>query len=278
MLHMKDTNQDIVFHVGLEKTATTYLQRSVFPKFEGVIFVPKRAYWNAGDIIEAHPGQTIFLSHEFGRRNFAGEMKKFAARYPDTRTIMVLRNHAGWIASYYRFLVKRGLNATFNEFFDLEKNSGLWKREDLYYFQDIKLLEGLFNHKPLVMFHDDLKKNPDSFIQRIKDYCGAKTSGDISLTPRHKAYSDKELRIRLWVTRHTFLKEFYDVGHIKRYWGRRLYNRMVRYPVLYFARLVPRALMNKKELIPAAALEKIKEYYREDWEKCKAYADKNNPL
>jgi len=49
---MKDTNQDIVFHVGLEKTATTYLQRSVFPKFEGVIFVPKRAYWNAGDIIE----------------------------------------------------------------------------------------------------------------------------------------------------------------------------------------------------------------------------------
>lgn len=275
---MKGKEQEIFFHVGLEKTATTFLQRSVFPKFADVIFVPKRAYRDVDTIVEAHHGEKIFISHEFGRRNFRNEMEDFASRYPDTKTIIVFREHSGWIASYYRFLVKRGLNATFDEFFDLENDNGIWKKEDLYYFPDIALLEKLFTHKPLVLFHDDLKNDAEGFIEKIKNYVGVKNTGSISLTPRHKAYSDKELRIRLWVTRHTFLKEFYDVGHIKRYRIKRLYNRIVRYFVLYLAKLVPKQLMSKKELISSAKLQEIRKHYKEDWEQCKAYARKNNPV
>ena len=275
---MGSDKQNIIFHAGLQKTATTFLQRSVFPKFEDVVFVPKRAYREADAIIEANPDRTVFISHEFGRRNFGEEMKAFAARYPHTKTIIVFREHSGWIASYYRFLVKRGLNATFSEFFDLKGNTGLWKREELFYFKDIEILVNLFETKPLVLFHDELKENPKGFIQKIQDYSSVKNTEDILLRPRHMAYSDKELRIRLWFTRHTMLKEFYDVGHIKRYWGKRLYNRIARYSVLYLAKLVPETLMTKKTLIPLETLQEIRNFYKEDWEQCRIYAQKNNVI
>lgn len=275
---MEEKKQRIIFHVGLEKTATTFLQRSVFPKFRDVVFIPKREYRNAESIIKAKPEKTVLISHEFGRRDFEAEMRKFAKLYPQARPVIVFREHAGWLASYYRFLVKRGMNATFREFFDLDENKGLWKKEELVYFKDIKLLEQLYDQKPLVLFHDDLKKDPQGFIERLKDYCGVKHADEISFRVRHKAYSDKELRIRLWVTRHTFLKEFYDVGHIKRYWGKRLYNRIVRYSVLYVAKLIPAMILRRHELVPSESLKKIREYYNSDLQRCKAYAKTNNPL
>ncbi|MCF8230716.1 MAG: sulfotransferase domain-containing protein [Bacteroidales bacterium] len=271
------THPEIIFHVGLEKTGTTFLQRSVFPNFKDVHYVIKRNYRYIDDIVARHPNKKVLLSHEFGRHDFYPKIKKFAQKYPHAKTIIVFRHHDEWIASYYRFLIKRGLKENFNEFFDIENDKGTWKIEDLYYYPEIKFLESHFSQKPLVLFHNDLKNEPKKFIQQIANYAGIKDMGPISYKPRHKSYRDKELKFRLWVTQNTIFKEIHRPGHTKRGKMRRLYNRLIRYATLYIAKLLPKAWINHKSLVPQDQLKKIREHYYNDWQKCVQYAQENNP-
>ncbi|MCF8337826.1 MAG: sulfotransferase domain-containing protein [Bacteroidales bacterium] len=272
-----ETHPDIIFHVGLEKTGTTFLQQSVFPNFKNIHYVRKRNFRYIDDIVAKHPDKKIFLSHEFGRHDFYPKIKKFAEKYPHAKTIIVFRHHDEWIASYYRFLVKRGLKENFNEFFDIENNQGRWKIEDLYYYPEIEFLENHFFQKPLVLFHDDLKHEPKKFIEQIANYAGIKDMNPISYKARHKSYNDKELKFRLWVTQNTIFKEIHRQGHTKRGKLRRLYNRIIRYTTLYFAKLLPDAWINYQILVPQDQLKKIKDFYLDDWHKCIQYAQKNNP-
>lgn len=274
---MTSENLDIIFHVGLEKTATTYLQQSVFPNFKDILYVSKNNFSKVDEIIQENKNKKILISHEFGRRDFQNKIQAFAEKYPQTRPIIVLRRHDLWIASYYKFLVKRGLKDNFRDFFDIENDKGNWKREELFYFPEIQFLEKTFENKPLVLFHHDLKDNPALFIKQIADYSGVNDMYPVSIKPRHKSYNEKELIIRRWVTQNTIFREFYNVGHIKRYRMKRLYNRIIRYPTLYIAKMIPGAWVKTHRLIPEQDLHQIRDYYKADWDRCLNYARENNP-
>ena len=116
---MKASQQEIYFHVGLAKTATTFLQYKVFPNFKNIHYLQRTHYKHFRKSIEQAKADKIFISNEFDRQ-LEKEADNFSSYYPQAKPIIVLRRHDSWIASQYRRAVKNGNTNSFYEFIDLE--------------------------------------------------------------------------------------------------------------------------------------------------------------
>ena len=272
----KEKLPEIYFHVGLGKTASTYLQYEVFPKFKGIHYIQRTKYNQYPKIIEKNQADKYLISREFDRQFFE-EVGKMAEFDPNARIIIVLRKNESWIASQYRRYVKNGGYKTFNEFLDLEKNKGTWEKEEVYFYPKLKFIEEHFNPKPLVLFHDELKEDPYQFIKRIAKYTG--TSFDkskISLKPSHKSYSNKQLLIIREVSKKLFksdkVKAKTKTMHYVKFRSRWLLCHLI----LYAAKILPGNIANKKSIIPKEDLAKVTEMYKNDWEKCLDFARKKS--
>jgi len=270
--------KQIFFHVGLAKTATTWLQHRVFPKFRGIYYVKNTRYHRYASIINQSQQLKYLVSREFDRQ-LEREVSRFAALYPQAHPIIVLRRHDSWIASQYRRRVKNGFGLPFESFFDLEQDQGYWKQSDLYFLPKLRVLEKYFSQKPLVLFYEDLKAEPIAFVHRIARYCGVEfDKNQISLNPFHTSYADKQLKVLRSVSRHLFspVQEFSG----PRVWRRlqKLSRSLVVYSILYPSLLLPEAWLPKGDLIPKDRLEKIRNQYAEDWQQCRDYAERINAL
>ncbi|MGM0565711.1 MAG: sulfotransferase domain-containing protein [Bacteroidota bacterium] len=266
---------EIYWHIGLGRTATTFTQTRIFPKLKGVYFIPKKKFHDADEIIHNTPHQKILLTHE-NSRNLTPRLKKFAGKYPDARIIVVFRRQDTWIASHYRRMVKNGYPEDFNKFYDFENDQGHWKKNDLYYMPLIESINQYFKHKPLLLFHNDLKSQPDKFLGQIMNFLNIDDHDPIDYSPTHISYNDNELKVRRWVERNTFLRENQNFR------GRRIKkliqfrNKTLRYAILYTAKAIPEKWINKDPLIPPDELKRIKEFYADDWQRTIEYARKNN--
>jgi len=266
---MNQKNQpQIFFHVGLGKTASTYLQYEVFPKLKGIHYIQRTKYNQYPKIIEKTQTEKYLISREFDRQ-FYDEVGKMAEFDPDARIIIVLRKNESWIASQYRRYVKNGGYKTFNEFLDLAENKGNWEKEEVYFYPKLKFIEEHFNHKPLVLFHDELKNNPLQFIKRIANYTGTTFDEEkISLKPSHKSYSNKQLLIIRAVGKKLFksdkVKAKTKTMHYIKFRSRWLLCHII----LYTAKLIPGKTANKRSLIPNEDLTKVTKMYEEDWQNC----------
>ena len=272
-------NKKIFYHVGLGKTGTTYLQYRVFPKFKGIYYIQRTKYRRSFDIIRNTNYERYLVSNEFDRQ-YPVEIKRIASAFPNAKIIMVLRRHDSWMASQYRRWVKNGYPATFEEFIDLDNDNGEWKIDEVYYYPYIEMAEKLFNDKPLVMLYDDLRKDPVAFFKRIAKFTGAGFNpDDISLNRVHTSYNEKQLLFRRKWNK-------YFAGTLKESPNKYLaflqntfYVKPVRYGTLYFSKLLPDSMKPQEVLTPDGHLNRIKEFYKDDWEKCVAYAEnlkKNN--
>jgi len=261
----------IYFHVGLGKTASTYLQNKVFNRLEGITYVHPGRFRRWKQILAGLPTQKVFLSREMDQQ-LEREVKKFAAIYPDTHAIIVLRRNDQWIASQYRRFLKNGYPYTFTEYFDVEKNTGYWKVADAMFYPKIEILEQYFTTKPLVLFYDDLKKDTFAFIDKIAQYCGSTyDKSTISLEPHHTSYEEKQLKVMLKVSKYIFTKNPVYAGPRIFTWIRRRSRMLLCYIILYAALLVPSRLLSKKPLIPSEELEKVRKYFEDDWQRCLLY-------
>lgn len=271
-------SKNVTFHIGLGKTGSTYLQHEFFPKLKGVEYIPSRKYHKVFEILESKPEGNYFVSREFDQQ-LERECLKIAEHYPDANIIMVLRPPAGWIASQYRRFAKNGIHETFGEFFDIENDQGRWKQKELYFSHHIAFLEKTFSKKPLVLFHEDLKKDPHAFMKKMADFAGATyNKADISLAPVHKSHSEKRLKM-MRKYGHRFLpkEQSYSDNYLlhKLQWR---WKQIKVHTLMMLSALFPDSHFDDVEVIPKAQLEKIAEHYREDYEKCKAWAEANNPV
>lgn len=269
---MERSQPEIFFHCGLGKVASTYLQYKFFPKLKGVQYVQRTRFRLYPTIIPKVKADKVLFSREMDQQ-LEREATKFAKLYPDTRTILLLRRHDGWIASQYRRYVKNGGPKSFEEFFDVEKDQGLWKYEHVYFYPKIELLERLFNHKPLVLFHDELKAEPHQFFQKIADYIGATyDKSDISLAAIHKSYNQKQLKVIHRFSQFLFKKEPVWSDNIIINWFQRRFRLLACYLILYPALLVPASWVSEEPLISNDQLKSIQKAFEQDWQKCLTYA------
>lgn len=263
---------EIYFHVGLGKTASTYLQYKLFPKLKGIHYIQRTRYNDYPSIIEKHSDDKFLISREFDRQ-FIRETGKMAEYDPDARIIVVLRRNDSWIASQYRRYVKNGGFKSFDAFLDLENNRGYWEREEVLFYPKLKFLEDHFNHKPLILFHDELKSNPWKFFQRIAEYTGTTyDKNQVSVRPSHKSYNTKQLLIIRNLSKKLFKKDKVEgktkLQHYIKFRSRWLLCHLI----LYGAKIIPSNIEQREEIIPKSSMEKVKSYYAEDWQQCLDFA------
>lgn len=260
-------NKQIFFHVGLSKTASTYLQNRFFNKLNGIYYIGNHNYKYYERIITESQDEKILVSREFDQQ-YNRELEKFAKLYPSAKLIIVLRRHDSWIASQYRRYVKNGGSKEFEEFFDVEKNNGLWKIHDAEFYPKLMKIEELFDQKPLVLFYEDMRKDVFKFFNEISEYTDTKyDKNNINLTSKHKSYSEKQLKFVKKACR-IFKRDFRRKNFFlsKSRW-------LICHLFLYIAAITPNFLMSKKRLITPESLEKVKVFFDEDWQKCYQYKD-----
>ena len=273
---MENLNKKIFFHVGTGKTGTTFLQYRVFPKLKGIYYIQRTRFRKAKEIINKSHQNIFLVSREFDQQ-LEEQVSKFSSVFPDTTPIIVFRRHDDYIASQYRRFVKNGFTGGFHRFFDLENDTGYFKKHDLDYFRQIGILEKYFKPKPIVLFYNDLRKDPHKFIDRLTALLDATIDhNDLNLNKKHTSYSEKQLKGILKVGRYINLRKrrIFRNNFLHFLW--RLYQGLLRYSTLYISELIPEQFFNKEPLIPKSELEKIREYYTADWEKCLAYSGAEN--
>lgn len=260
----------IFFHVGLGKTATTYLQYAFFPRLKGIDYVQRTSYKAYPNLIEQSKAEAILVSNEFDRQ-LETETQRIAARYPDAGIIIVLRRHDGWIASQYRRFIKNGCAWSFREFFDIEYDRGFWKKEELMFYPKLLFLEDLFDRRPLVLFYEDLRSDPFHLFDSIAKFVGAEyDKNTVSLKVRHSSYSEKQLKLIRSLHLYENPPERHPNAMI--HFFRRRWRQLVCYTVLYPGAFIPERFVEKDPLIDPRDLEQVREIYTGDWRKCKDYA------
>ncbi len=266
----------IYFHVGLGKTASTYLQHRVFPYFKGIKYIPTNQYKKSLRIIEKGGSAKYLVSREFDRQ-FEDEVKWFCSVHPDAHIIVVFRKQDKWILSQYKRHVKGGFYKEFKDFIDVEGNHGFWDRKEMLFMDKIRVIEQYSTQKPLILFHEDLSR-PYDFINLIASYCGATYDRKaVSTRPKHTAWQEKQLHAVKF-----FRKNIYS-GKIKggkNRWETWTYYRpwwLLFHLIMYFAMLLPKSWVIRKPLVDEKELQKVREWTDSDWKSVKAYAAKNNP-
>ena len=272
----KDNSPEIYFHVGLGKVASSYLQQRVFPKLEDIEYISTHKYKKSPSIIAQDESKKYLVSREFDRQ-YEDELRWFAKHYPSARIIIIFRRHDSWIASQYRRFVKNGHTMPFGDFFNLDESKSFWEHRHIEYYWKLELVEELFGSKPLVLFHDDLKKDAWSFFDQICDFTGASYSKDkVSLDTTHSSYSEKQLRFL-----RSFCRKFKKTppyGYAEK-WKHWLFYRpwwVLFHLIMYLARILPMSWISKEPLYKQEEMDAIRAAYDHDWQKVVDYADRNN--
>lgn len=262
----------IYFHVGTGKTGTTFLQYRAFPFFKGVRYIQRTSYRKAPEIIRTENAESFFISWEMDQQ-LEHETALFGNQFPDTQTIIVFRRHDSYLASQYRRFVKNGFTGEVNEFFDVDSDSGFFKRSDFEYRSMLDILRKNFKTEPIVLLYDDLKKNPEKFISTFAEIVGATVDIDtLDFSKKHTSYNEKQLKVikrmgkRVNLRKRRVFKN--NVLHVL--W--KIYFGAIRYSILYGAKVLPDSMVTKEPLMDSAYLEKVKDFYTEDWEAIQSIA------
>ena len=268
---------EIYFHVGLGKTASTYLQMDVFPKFKNIHYIRTNRFKKAKEIIAQGKHDRYLVSREFDRQ-LEDEVKKFSADYPDAAPIVIFRRQDGWMASQYRRHVKNGHTYDFKGYFDVENNNGEWDRKEADFYSKLMILEKHFTKKPLVFFYEELREDQLKVIDKIAAFTKSTyDKSSISTSKNHSSYNENQLKGIKKIAKVIPLRKRYD-SKIKlfnkiRNWG----IQAIRYPLLFTFKLLPNSSFSSEPLISKKDLDQVREYFNEDWKKVKQYAEENNP-
>ncbi|MDA3819501.1 MAG: hypothetical protein PF590_03410 [Candidatus Delongbacteria bacterium] len=267
--------QNITFHAGLPRTASTYLQRNVFPAFKGITYVRKHAFGIHDEII-ATADKPILLSTEMdlgkGKPNSRG-LYTIAEKYPDTRIIIVLRRHDKWIASKYKYHIRKSGTMDFNSFFNLEPNNGFFRREHLRYREIINTIESLFTPRPLVIFQEEIKNAPEQIIGLLASYCDAEVDfSDVKMNKVNYSFSEKQLKLLLKFNR---CFSFDEKKHGR--FRKKLRAAMI-HTLAFFGQFLPVKGKTDAPIVPPKKLKQIRDAYADDWKACLEYASKDRKL
>ena len=259
------------FHLGPKKTGSTYLQQNIFPRLKGIEYFGKGDLKNYKKILDAGTQEKYLFSREFDE-SLEGRMRGIASDVPQAKIILVLRRQDSWLASKYKYHIKKYGGLEFGEFFDLESDTGFCKKEELCFRTKIEWIENLFENKPLILIFDDLKNRPDMFIKQITDFLGVQIDDNARINKVvKKAFSDKQLNVLKKINR--------SHPYVRMNTGFKLLTRLhynfrgfFLYVVAYLVPFVPQQWLGSEVLIKPEELEKVRAFYEADWEYCKQYS------
>ena len=267
------TNFEIYFHLGLPKVASTYFQNVVFPNLAGIRYYEKHQFLRYKDITEAEGGRHLF-SIEKDKR-LVETVEEIVGQFPDAKIILFVRKHGDWIISRYKYHIRKHGAYSFKEFFNIEEDTGIWKKEDLIWRDKIENIEQLCKTPPLVLTFDELKKNPGAFIETITSFTGTELISKKKLSKKVlKAFNEKQLIV---------LRKFNRLFHYRPAKSlhptlnktHRKYREFILHILSFVTHIIPGFLISGKSVFTEEDekdFEKIREYYKSDWDFCQKYS------
>jgi hypothetical protein len=275
----RDTrDNEIFFHVGLGRAASTYLQYRVFPKLEGIRYIHRNRYRAFSKLIERSRDTKYLISREAARR-LNDRLREFAEYRRDGKVILVLRRHDQWIASHYRRYVKNGGSYSFNRFLDLDGDHPvLWGRDDLEFMTMIRSAEHYFDSPPLVLFQEELTNSMERFIARLTAFTG--TTCDLSKinpNPIHRSYNTQRLKVVRKVGAFVFPPIPTHHSNPTLHRAQRRAHLILCHLILALARWIPASVVGDEPLILPEQLARVHDETAHDWESCLAFAAAHNP-
>lgn len=278
-----------IIHIGMPRTASTFLQREFFPKIEGFTFfgVETTHYSDAFQRLlyqddslfdevafektaaeirsqntilsnELFVGQSIYLNST-NRSRTARRLQQF---FPDAEILIMLRNQVSLLQSLYTLGVYGGHTCTPEEFIRFSDAQSKAKyplyptftdaeiSESYKYTALIDLYQSLFT-KVYVFLFEDFKSDPVAFAERL---CSELNFEKVEITaPKTKVNSSLSSR-QIKLTR--ILNRFEPLINHGRF-GRWLFGVKLRF--------IEHRMVGKKPFSFSTELtEKLKNYFRED--------------
>lgn len=264
----------VYFHVGLPKTASTFLQRNVFPYFKGIHFVKKHDFKYHDKIIASADEPVVLLSIELDLDGDSGfqKMAKVANDYQGSKPIIVFRQHGAWVGSKYKYYLRKHGTLSFEEYFNMDTDKGVLNDKNLQFFEKIRLLEKHYQQRPLVMFQEEFKNEPIKAIETIARFVQAEfNEQDVRIANVKKSYSEHSLyyvrKLNRWYK--------YDHSGYKTYFSRTLYKKIgggFLHSTAFFSGLFEPSKDKAKKVLPKASVKRINDKYADDWKRCIDYA------
>lgn len=251
---------EIFLHLGIGKTGTKFLQYDFFPFLKNTIYIHRWRIEKTIGFLKSiqNVGKKILYSGEYDI-----ELDKIitllSKELPHAGIILVFRRQDEWILSQYKRFVKNGYHISFQDFFNL-KDGFYYKPKDLFFYPKIEKIINYMKKGAIFLNYESLRKRPKDFLKKISDYIGTDWFNMIRYKERHKSYSEKQLKFSYVASR--FIKYTPSDNTLRRI----LFILPIRYSLLYIGKFMPEIPYNilptEKELL------EIRNYYRDDWEKC----------
>lgn len=162
---------NLVLHIGLHKTGTTFLQKNVYPYIKEIDFLGNKFYHTS---LAKNEQQVKLLSNEglagspYKHPDFFEQFKKnilyFESIFNQPSYVICFREPSSFIQSIYKQHLHEGGDKSFEEFLSLSNKSFLSK-EDFKFTKFVKFIESKIPTDRLYIYHfDDFKTNPTGII------------------------------------------------------------------------------------------------------------------
>jgi hypothetical protein len=260
---MAQGSSKIFFHLGLPKTASTYLQLEIFPQIHELNYYKKHDFKKYKSLSPEKGKSYLFTSEK--DNGLIEEFDNIKKRFPDNSyIILVFRPHYKWLVSKYKNHIRKFGHVSFDEFFSVNKPSHFEMPAD-YYSRIADTCIQKFGDRVLLLNFKELKNSPDIFLRKIYRFVGLGNE-EIRYSNRivKKAFSNRQVKIlRSFNKVHPYKKihtKFRPVNfvHYK-------YFHFMLHIVAFFARFIPVNTNDFEEELKKNKKE-IENYFKEDWE------------
>lgn len=264
------TYENFLFHVGLHKTGTTYLQDVVFPNWPGIKYLRFR---NLEYFLALPASEKYLVSCE----NLSGAtfatlddrcrgLARLAEMFPGAKVVIAFRPHGDFVASLYSQYLRYGGQATFDRFFSLSSPDTLWRRDDLCYRALVEVIETSFRAKPFVFHLSELRDNEQGLLADLARFFGT--------PPPRGLRKAKPQNVSLGAWQGQLLRRINELANTpySRDGGNRPYRRLHRFgvdPPTVCHRILGR--LPRQPLVSRDARQRITDAYRDDWDFVTAY-------
>jgi hypothetical protein len=254
----------VFFHMGLPKTASTFLQAKAFRKMPGIRYYKKHDF-KRYKFLTPERGQKYFFTYEKDV-DLVDELDQIKEHFPDNAyIILVFRKHYKWIVSKYKNYIRKFGYLSFSDYFSMNRN-GVLNMGSFYYSDMAAEVEKRFGDRVLFLNFDDFKQSPFVFVKKIYDFIGLE---DEVVIESHgvvkRSFSANQLVI-LWKFNnfyryHRFITKYNVLNQIHY-----KYRHFLLHIVAFFARFVKVDTTNFKAEL-AEPKDIIEKEFSEDWER-----------
>lgn len=268
----------VYLHIGLHKTASTFLQHHVFPlipeieyqddisKFINYKFIKKEnTILISNENISGtpyHQGQTYF-------QQFKRSLQLIKDIYKNPYLIVSFREPSAFIYSNYKQYLHEGGTIEWQQFFSLDHKNTLLDKEDFFFSKFIDYLADNFEPRQLLIYNfETFKHDNQAVVDDIASFITDQyRKGDIDVSSAKKSNPSVNIRFeKLLIHLNQYDKQLRQkTGHpLKIEFMNKILNQRV-----FCQYLLPKIFEGRKE----RDLSMVRNYYAEDWKMAKAKLD-----